>query len=249
MYKLYLFIILSLSIKITTIAQNYSFISNDLHKMEEEELFKYKVTFSENTPMFDENGNNISPNQINDLIQSGNFIPVVFGNTSHIAKAIVFRKTTKEEKKAIQQMLAKQDPNENFKLGETAPDFSTKDIYGNPINLSDLKDKIVVLNFWFTSCKPCINEIPELNKIKEKYKNKNVIFLAITFDNKEKITTFLSKNKFNYNIISDINILKFYDINNYPTSIIIDKKGRIIFKKIGTFTKSLDMTINATLNK
>ncbi len=249
MQKLSLFILLFISIQIRIIAQNYTFISKDLHKMEDAELSKYKVTFSESTPMFDENGNTISSNQINDLIQSGNFIPVVFGDTNHTAKAIVFRKTTNEEKKAIQQMLTKQDPNANYKLGRIAPDFNTIDTNGNAIHLSDLKDKIVVLNFWFTTCKPCINEIPALNKIAQKYKNKNVIFLAITFDNKEKIANFLSENTFNYTIISDIDILKSYDINNYPTSIIIDKKGKIIFKKTGTFTKLLDMTINAVLNE
>ena len=240
-------VLLAVFIVQNIIAQKYPFISKDLHRIEEKELIQHKVQFNGNTPLFDQNGNKINPNQINDIMQSGNFIPVIFGDKNYKVQAIVFRQATKKEKDSINKIQSKQDPNINFRPGIIAPDFNTVDINGNTIKLSKLNNKVIVMNFWFTTCKPCIYEIPELNLIKEKYRNKDVIFIAITFNTKEEIKLFLEENKFNFNIVNDIDILKKYNINNYPTSLIIDKKGKIVFKKIGSYTKALDKTIELLL--
>ena len=55
-----------------------------------------------------------------------------------------------------------------------------------------------MLNFWFIGCKPCVAEIPDLNKIKEKFKDKDVAFFAVTFDSKKKLEEFVIKKPFDF---------------------------------------------------
>jgi len=230
-------------------AQDYSFISKDLHKMTDEEMLKNNVQFSPNIAMFDVDGNSIGESQINDIMMSGNFMPVIFGNKNHEPKALVFRASTKEEKEQMKNAMSRRDPNDDFKTGVLANDFTTTDLDGEKVALKDLRGKVVVLNFWFTECQPCIAEMPELNKIVAKYKNKDVVFIAITFDDKDKVETLLKKHQFDYKIVSDLAIIQDYKVNAFPLSMVIDQKGEIIFKKIGPFLKEMDTKIGLALNQ
>jgi thiol-disulfide isomerase/thioredoxin len=64
-----------------------------------------------------------------------------------------------------------------------APEFSIKNVQGgDPITSKDFKRKIVVVDFWATWCVPCKVEIPEFNRIREKYKDRGIEFLGVTFD-------------------------------------------------------------------
>ena len=134
------------------------------------------------------------------------------------------------------------DPNANFKAGQMAQYFIATDINGNQISLKDLRGKIVVLNFWFTQCKPCVIEMPKLNALVDKYKD--VVFLSITFDKKETVKQFLKKHQFNYtHITENETILSDYKISTFPAHFIIDEKGEIIFKKVGDFINEMDIKI------
>ena len=99
-------------------------------------------------------------------------------------------------------------------------DMTGKD-YWNDI----LKDKIVVLNFWFVKCPPCKAEIPLLNQLYEQYRTyKNVEFIAVCLDNGETISEFMRTNPFIYNQVpSGFQIAKEFNISAYPTNLIIDK--------------------------
>lgn len=113
-------------------------------------------------------------------------------------------------------------------LNTPAPLFELKDIQGKSWSLKELRGKIVVLNFWFTSCPPCVREIPELNKLVADYKDKEVVFLGLAYNTTEQVSTFLKKRDFNYNQITNSKeIDKLYKINSWPTSIVIDKNGII----------------------
>jgi len=242
-------IILLLIFSISTFSQDYNFISKDLHLMSDKEMIDNQVQITADTPMFDEKGNNIESSQINDLMSSGNFFPLIYGNNSYKAKAVIFRKSTEEEKKQFLQALQMQDPNANFTPGQKAKDFIAYDINGNKIELSKLKGKIVVLNFWFPQCKPCVKEMPELNKLTKKY-TKNVVFISVTFEKKQVVKSFLSTRDFNYTQITDNeSILSDYHVSAFPTHIIIDKNGEIIMNKVGDFVKELDEKIGLLLNQ
>lgn len=245
-----LFILILALQSISLLAQDYPFISKDLRLMSEEEMMKNNVQLNPNDiVMYDKDGNKIDASQINDIMTSGNFMPVIFANDKNEPKALVFRATTKEEKVKMQQMMSRQNPNADFKTGVLAKDFTSTDLEGKKVNLNDLKGKIVVLNFWFTKCHPCVEEMPELNKIVSKYKNKNVEFIAITFDDREKLNQFFKKHKFDYRIVSDSKIIKDYKVNSFPLNMIIDQKGEIAFKKIGAYLDELDTKIGLLLKE
>ena len=69
--------------------------------------------------------------------------------------------------------------------GKEMPLLSLKTISGEKIETKDLKGKVIVINLWFTTCHPCIAELPALNKLVKEYKDKNVVFLGLSTDTKE----------------------------------------------------------------
>jgi cytochrome c biogenesis protein CcmG, thiol:disulfide interchange protein DsbE len=95
------------------------------------------------------------------------------------------------------------------------------------ISITSLKGKPTLINFWFTNCKPCIEEMPVLNSIKSKFKDS----VAITFETAEKAKSFLKKNKFDF--IQVANAKKFTNslkMHAFPMNIFLDKQG--IVRKI-----------------
>jgi thiol-disulfide isomerase/thioredoxin len=116
-----------------------------------------------------------------------------------------------------------------IKTGRKLELFSAKDIEGYKIRPKDLEGKVVVLNFWFIKCPPCLDEIPELNKIALSYANNpNIVFIAVALDEKDDLKKFLKDNPFAYHIVDDgREIASRYEIKTYPTSIILDKEGKV----------------------
>lgn len=91
-----------------------------------------------------------------------------------------------------------------------------------------LRGRVLVMNFWFTTCSPCIREMPVLNELAAGYSVKNVIFLAPAPEKAFQIRKFLKKNKFSYNIIPGAgDYIHAMQIQNFPTHFIIDKNGII----------------------
>ncbi len=122
-------------------------------------------------------------------------------------------------------------------IGKKAPEFSITDIEGRHLSTEYLKGKILVLNFWFTFCKPCVKEIKELNKVYETFNvNNDIVFAAITFEGEEEVRDFLKKKHFSYPIIAaDDEVLDLFGIQDYPTNIIIDKAGNYYYYSIGSY--------------
>jgi peroxiredoxin len=119
-------------------------------------------------------------------------------------------------------------------LNKPAPKFELHDLTGKICSLENLKGKIVVLNFWFIACKPCVNEMPVLNEIKKNYDPAKVVFLALSLDGKEAINAFLQNHKFDYNILPKAaSVGEKYNIYAYPTSMVINARGIISFVQIG----------------
>jgi thiol-disulfide isomerase/thioredoxin len=196
-------------------------------------------------PIYDETGKKIGGMEVIKAMQSGEGVPVRYINDSKEIKAYVLRPTTEEEKKKIKDKLKTVGAAKNEMVGKPAPPFTVKDMNGKTYSLKDLKDKVVVLNFWFTECMPCIKEMPELNNLVKKYNTKNVVFLAIANSEKAKIVKFLKKNSFTYSIVpKDVKntVLEDYNINAYPTHIIIDKASNVKF-----YAEGLDATTLAAL--
>ena len=114
-------------------------------------------------------------------------------------------------------------------MNQMLPDFELTDINGYTIKSSDLKHRILAIDFWSITCPPCIAEMPTLNKLADSLKNK-VTFLAFApLDTKEELQHFLLKHKFNYKIIpNSSDFAKSLGLNSYPTNFVVDRQGRIV---------------------
>src|SRR5215213_2223246 len=82
-----------------------------------------------------------------------------------------------------------------------APAFNVTSLDGKKFELASLRGKVVVLNFWFTGCPPCLSEIPKLNRLVDEFKEKDVVFIAPTWDNVVALQTFLKDHPFKYEVI------------------------------------------------
>jgi thiol-disulfide isomerase/thioredoxin len=140
-----------------------------------------------------------------------------------------------ERKKTQMATMPKPRAANSFKDGEKFKGDKFTDINGNKYDLKTLSNKIYVINFWFINCPPCRQEMPELNKVVEKYKeNKDVVFIAIALDSKYDINKFLKTSPFNYNIVENGKYYSDkYSVDGFPTHVIVGKDGLIKFSTIG----------------
>ncbi len=103
-----------------------------------------------------------------------------------------------------------------------------EDIEGNSHTLESLKGKVVVMNFWFINCKPCVAEIPDLNKLKAKFNNKDAVFVAIALDSKPSLDKFLETHEFNFTVIpKGRELAERFKIPHYPYNVVLDKTSKM----------------------
>lgn len=185
------------------------------------------------TPFYKEDFSPVTQIEMMTMLNSGNYVPDLYIDSNKDIKAIVLRKATAEEK-AGTMALQQNKGSKNNLVGKPAIDFSVTDIEGKTYSLTTLKNKVVVLNFWFVECKPCVMEIPELNELVEKYKTKNVVFLGLATNDKTKIETFLQNKPFRYNIVPRSEaVANAYGITSFPTHVVINKEGNITYLESG----------------
>ncbi|MFV8358344.1 TlpA family protein disulfide reductase [Flavobacterium sp. XS1P32] len=107
---------------------------------------------------------------------------------------------------------------------------------GEKYTKGSLLDRPTLINFWFTSCVPCIKEVPVLNKLKERF-DKSINFIAITFDNDQRVQAFLKNKKFNFeHIVDSKQQIMDLGVEAYPMTILLDKEG-IILNVYGELTE------------
>jgi thiol-disulfide isomerase/thioredoxin len=107
--------------------------------------------------------------------------------------------------------------------------------YDNDTLILSDKQKNYVINFWFTTCPPCLAEIKWLNKLKEDYQNADLEFLAITFESKESLNRLLETHRFEFKqfYLEQRYINENFLTIGYPTTIILDKNKKVVFQKSG----------------
>lgn len=232
--KLLLFLFLFASF--TGSSQVYSFIPKEFKETKNSDFFK--IASSDTLRLvkaYLENGTEYNK-QINDSLKTNKLLDsyskIFFLNESKKQFYMVYKKLSAKEKKALETNQKNEITNnrKKYKLQDNTflQELNFKDSNENTYTLDSLKGKVIVLNFWFIGCKPCVAEIPDLNKIKEKFKDKDVAFFAVTFDSKKKLEEFVIKKPFDFTLVpNSMNIIRQFYVNAYPTTIIIDKNRKI----------------------
>jgi thiol-disulfide isomerase/thioredoxin len=139
---------------------------------------------------------------------------------------------------AVTPTSAEQAVETGLTIGKQAPSFSTTLLNGNIQSLASLRGKVVLINFWATWCGPCRVEMPFFQSLADTYGARDFVVLAI--NNREdaaKMQPFLDGIKVHFPVGLDqagkINTL--YEVRQYPTSFVIDRKGVILARQFGPF--------------
>jgi thiol-disulfide isomerase/thioredoxin len=145
-----------------------------------------------------------------------------------------------------------------------APDVTLKDLDGKDLSLSQYKGKVVLVNFWATWCEPCQVEIPWLIEMQQKYAAKGFTVLGVAMDDdgakvvtpwvqRERFDVNGSKSQMNYPIVigNDAAADKFGGLLGYPTSVLVNRDGKIIKRITGIISpdeisKSIESELGAS---
>jgi peroxiredoxin len=119
-----------------------------------------------------------------------------------------------------------------------APAVSATTLEGKTLNLADLRGKVVLVNFWATSCTTCMAEMPKLVSMQQKYATQGYQTLAVAmdYDPADYVKTYVEKTRLPFIVAHDSkgDIAKaFGGIRLTPTSMLIDKQGRIVQTYLG----------------
>ena len=149
-----------------------------------------------------------------------------------------------------QKELAPSSPTQGTKIGNLAPDFQLQDLEGKPVSLSDLRGKPIMLNFWATSCYPCVFEMPYFQEVYEEWSAKGLVLLAVNIDGtSSQVTEFSDSLHLSFPMLlgAKTNVPGKYNIRYIPSTFFIDKDGILQSVKVGPFTSK--ETIEDELNK
>ena len=155
--------------------------------------------------------------------QYGNRYIALFDNSNH-PKLLALKK--------------KIDMSAQFAIGAVAPDFSQRTPEGERFSLSDLRGKVVLVDFWASWCGPCRKENPHVRHLYEKYKDHGFEVLGVSLDRKKNAwIKAIEKDKLPWHHISDLKgwqneAAQLYSVSSIPHTILLDREGRILARNL-----------------
>ena len=118
-----------------------------------------------------------------------------------------------------------------------APDFTLPTLSGAPIHLAELRGKVVLLNFWATWCVPCRTEMPTLEALYQRYKDRGLDVLAVNLDLRSTagVAAFLQEVGVTFRVGLDPSwsIARAYRVLGLPTTYLIDRAGNVVVREVG----------------
>jgi len=129
-------------------------------------------------------------------------------------------------------------------------DFTLTDIHNTKWTLSDLRGKIVLVNFWATWCPPCRSEMPILDAIYTHYRNEGLIILSITDESPLTVVPFLAGKEYHPPVLIDSNdaVHKQFHILGIPKTFVFDREGRLVGEAIDQSTQQQFLSLLARAN-
>jgi peroxiredoxin len=111
-----------------------------------------------------------------------------------------------------------------------APDFSLHAMSGPNMRLKDQRGRVVMVNFWATWCAPCRQEMPQLNRLYEKYRSSGFVLLGVNVDeDSSKAAEVAAKLGITFPVLldADKSVSKLYDLSTMPSTVLIDRDGKV----------------------
>ena len=122
--------------------------------------------------------------------------------------------------------------------GQPSPNFMLTDIKGKDWQLSDLRGKVVFINFWATWCPPCLQELPSMEALNKSMADKPFQMLTILYNDRPEFgQSLVNKSGYNFPVLidSDSSTAKEYGLTGVPETYIVDTQGILREKFIGPF--------------
>jgi len=135
-------------------------------------------------------------------------------------------------------------------VGKPAPDFQLNTLDGQPISLSDLKGKPVLINFWQIRCPSCRMQMPYIQQVYDEWQAKGLVLLAINIGERpSQVAEFMQSQGLSFPVLLDSEgkIAQQYSIPGIPTTFFIDRDGIIQDIRIGAFQSKAE--IESSLSK
>ncbi len=118
-----------------------------------------------------------------------------------------------------------------------AKEFALPGPQGSTVRLRDFKGKILFLNFWATWCPPCLEEMPAMEKLYQRYKSQGFSVLALSVDTEGEmvVTPFLQEHKLTFPVAYDTKMkaAEVYQLRALPTTYLINREGQIVAMALG----------------
>jgi peroxiredoxin len=136
-----------------------------------------------------------------------------------------------------------------------APDVKFTTLSGQEINMQDLRGKIVLVNFWATTCPGCIQEMPELIDTYNRYRERGfeVVAVAMAYDPPSQVANYTRKNNLPFPVALDLQgdiAAAFNEVKLTPTSYVVDQQGRIVRNVVGVLDfKALHSMLDEQLGR
>ena len=119
--------------------------------------------------------------------------------------------------------------------GSSAPEWTLVNSNGDTIALNDLEGKVVLMDFWATWCGPCIEAMPKLQDLHDKFADRGLVVLGVNIWEGGDPVSFMKEKGFTYQLITDGDeVASDYNIRGLPTLYVIGPDGKIIYEKVGS---------------
>ena len=124
----------------------------------------------------------------------------------------------------------------DLREGSEAPDFAAADLRGRPLALSQLRGRVVVLDFWATWCGPCLLAMPGLQEVHEEFGGRGVEVLAVNLgEDPEDVGRFLEENGYTFAVVADEEraIGRLFGVRGIPAQVVLNQKGLVAAVEVG----------------
>ena len=112
-------------------------------------------------------------------------------------------------------------------------DWSVETLDGRRLELASFKNKVVFLNFWATWCGPCRMELPDIEKLYQKFKGTDAVFLLVSDEDPGTLKAFVAKNKIEAPVVRAAMIPRFFQTRGIPATFILTRDGKVALSQIG----------------